>query len=87
MVELGGEGGFRPVAGIRRGEKSWQTLYLGLGFTLTVGGTLIQIILPWAWNFVGYLAFIILMYWLFIWNDWFQKQFLRLVRWTEETLR
>jgi hypothetical protein len=87
MAELSGAGGFRAEAGIRRGENSWQTLYLGLGFTLTVGGTLIQFILPWAWNLVVYLAFIFLAYGLFIWNDWFQKWFLRLVRWTEERLR
>ena len=87
MAELGGAGGLRAGLGLLRGEKSWQTLYLGLGFTLTVGGTLIQIILPWAWNLVVYLALIFLAYWLFIWNDWFQKWFLWLVRWTEERLR
>ena len=89
MVELGGESKFSAGAGQVRGEKNWQALYLGLGFTLTVGGTLIPMIEPlkFPWNLVVFGVLAAVAYWLFIWIGWFQKQFLRFVRWTEDRPR
>lgn len=53
-----------------RGGKSWNFIYIGLGFALSIEGTFIQMItrLAFPWSILLYVAVASVTFWFFIRN-------------------
>jgi hypothetical protein len=50
-----------------------------LGFSITIGGTIIQMTrLDWPWNLFIYAVFIAFSFWLFLFYDRFQNKLIAL---------
>jgi len=67
---------------IIRGEKSWQFIYIALGFSISIEGTFIQMIplhlLNFPRNIIFYGVVASITFWLFISNGRFQDRMLRM---------
>ncbi len=65
---------------VRRGEKSWNYIYIALAFAITFEGTVIQMIptdvLRFPWNVVTYLGVGIATGYLFLECGWLQNKLL-----------
>jgi hypothetical protein len=63
-------------AKVRRGPESWAYIYMTLGFTLAIEGTIIQMITPliFPWNIIAYVALGVVTFLLFISNGPFQNK-------------
>ena len=61
---------------VKRGQDSWLYVYIILGFTLTIEGSVVQMItcLKFPWNLVTYGAVSAVTFWLFLFNGWFQNK-------------
>jgi hypothetical protein len=65
-------------AKIIRGERSWNFIYIALGFALSIEGTFVQMItsLAFPWNILLYLAVASATFWFFICSGDFQNRLL-----------
>lgn len=64
---------------VGRGPDSWTYIYVVLGFTLSIGGTIIQMTpLVFPWNLAIFLVFGVIAFWLFIFNGKFQSKLIGL---------
>ncbi len=63
-----------------RGQNSWSYFYVGLGFALSIEGTLVSMATPLAFpsNIATYLAVGAITIHLFLFNRWFQN---KLISW------
>ncbi len=66
----------KATAVIRRGPDSWMSIYIALGFTLSIEGTFLQMFEPlrFPYSLVVYMALMAITFWLFICNGWFQNK-------------
>ncbi len=66
--------------GVTRGPETWAYIYVWLGFTLTIEGTIITMIAPliYPWNLIVYATLGAITFWLFINNAWFQNKLVRM---------
>jgi hypothetical protein len=65
-------------ATITRGPASWASIYMALGFTLSIEGTTISMIAPlkYPWNIVAYAMVAACTAALFLNSGWFQNKLL-----------
>ena len=65
---------------VTRGSESWAYIYVALGFTLAIEGTVIQMIdcLKFPSNLIMYVAVGALTFWLFLFDGWFQNKLIGL---------
>ncbi len=65
---------------VNRGPESWAYIYIFLGFTLSIEGTVISLITPlgFPWNVALYAIVAVGTVWLFLDNGWFQN---KLISW------
>ncbi len=63
-------------AKVKQGSEGWTYIYIFLALSLTIEGTIIQMItpLPWPFNLMTYAAVSVITGWLFIFSGWFQKK-------------
>jgi hypothetical protein len=89
MTIFGASGGMGANAGLVRGEKNWNSLYVALGFVLTIGGMIIQMITPleFPWNLVMYVVFGAIAFRLFLSDRRFQDWVLGKIRSHEDEPR
>jgi hypothetical protein len=66
------------TATVTRGPESWTYIYIALGFTLSIEGTVISLITPlvFPWNLLLYAVIGAATFWLFLNNGWFQNELL-----------
>jgi hypothetical protein len=56
---------------VKRGQESWQYIYIALGFAVTFEGTIIQLApIPFPWNLLLFLFSGFVTGWLFLFNSW-----------------
>lgn len=74
---------------VKRGEKSWNYIYIALAFVLSFEGTFIQMITPllWPYNVIAYVIVFVLTCWLFLSNGWFQNKLIGIKTKYEDTAR
>ena len=64
---------------VRRGQNTWNFIYIMLAFALSIEGTVIQMIPDFfPWNILAYVVVGTATAWLFLDNGWFQN---KLVGW------
>ena len=68
-------------ATVTRGNESWTYIYIILGFTLSIEGTIIGMATRFPWNLIVYLVMGITTFWLFICSGRFQN---RLIGWKQK---
>jgi hypothetical protein len=63
---------------VKRGPESWSYIYVTLGFTLSIEGTVISLVSPlvFPWNIVVYAIIGAVTFWMFLNNGWFQNKLL-----------
>jgi len=59
---------------VKRGQESWTYIYISLGFSLTITGSMISMIPDFfPSNILLFLICIVTLIWLFLFNGWFQN--------------
>jgi hypothetical protein len=59
---------------IRRGQESWNYIYIALGFSLSLEGTIIQLIMiRWPYNLIIYIVVAIITGYLFLFSGRMQN--------------
>jgi hypothetical protein len=72
---------------IKRGHESWDSIYIALGFALSIEGTAISMIPAFPWNLVSYVVVGGATAGLFLFSGKFQTRLLNWKRAHEETSR
>jgi hypothetical protein len=69
-----------PTADIKRGPDSWTFIYIALGFTISILGTIIQMVdaIRFPCNLLLYGVTAAGSFWLFTCNGWFQNKLIDL---------
>jgi len=69
-------------AKIKRGSESWNYIYVTLGFTLTIEGTIVsfipQDILRWPLNLLAFFCVFVLTIMFFLRSGWLQNKLIKL---------
>lgn len=63
-------------ATVTRGPESWASIYVALGFTLSIEGTAISMFPYFPWNLAAYAVIAALTIILFLSSGWFQNKLL-----------
>ncbi|WP_194460334.1 hypothetical protein [Bradyrhizobium sp. CCBAU 53421] len=66
----------RCSATVTRGPESWASIYIALGFTLSIEGTAISMVPLFPWNLAAYAAIAAITIFLFLNSGWFQNKLL-----------
>lgn len=77
------------TAKVKRGQESWNFIYIFLAFALTIESTIVQMIDPlrFPYNLIFYLIFGAATFLLFIRCVWFQNKLIGMKVWYEDTPR
>ncbi len=75
-------------AKIKRGQGSWDYIYINLGFTLSIAGAVISMSpITWPCNILLYAAISLIAGILFLTNGWFQNKLIGFKNKMEDSFR